>query len=65
MPKNLVWTQPQVDLNVTITSQVVVYAPAEKAEKTPSVSLIPLSPLWLQAKSNKKRTPGNIIFFLF
>ncbi len=34
MPKNLVWTQPQLDLNVTITSQVVVYAPAEKVENS-------------------------------
>ncbi len=38
MPKNLAWTQ---QLYVTIMSQVVVYAPAERAD---TFSLFPLSP---------------------
>jgi hypothetical protein len=42
MPKILLWTQPQVDLIVTITRQVVVYAPpAKKAEKLLSFLFYP------------------------
>jgi hypothetical protein len=33
MPKSLAWTQQHDGLNVTITSEVVVYASAERAKK--------------------------------
>jgi hypothetical protein len=42
MPKNLAWTQQQMNSTyVTIMSQVVVYALAERAK---TFSLFPLSP---------------------
>jgi hypothetical protein len=42
MPKILAWTQQRVDsMYVTIISQVVVYAPTERAE---TFSLFPLFP---------------------
>ncbi len=33
MPENLAWTQQHLGLNEAITSKVVVYKPAERAEK--------------------------------
>jgi hypothetical protein len=46
MPKGLAWTQQHNGLNVTITSKVVVYASADRAEKLPLFSPPSFSPLW-------------------
>jgi hypothetical protein len=59
MPKNLVWTQPQVDLNVTITSKVVVYAPAERAEKLLRFLLYPRFLCGCRQKVQKSQTENS------
>jgi hypothetical protein len=41
MPKNLAWTQKTGGLYVTLTSEVVVYAPAERADPLPLLRLSP------------------------